>query len=192
MTEPAIRGPRRARDIFDAALTLLGELGYDGVTIEGVAARSGVNKTTLYRWWPSKDALLREAIVESRLLELRIPDTGNLRDDLTGLLTQILRLLTGRGSGRLASMIPMAIQAATHRPELAELAREFLTDRLSRELPVFDRAVRRGELRADVDPKLLMDLLTGALWVRVFLRGERPTRPFVDSVVDLALAGARP
>ncbi|MFD0467130.1 TetR/AcrR family transcriptional regulator [Nonomuraea thailandensis] len=78
--------PRKQQEIFDATLRLVAERGYDGLTVEGVAERSGVNKTTIYRWWPSKAALLGAALVESDVLGFDSPDTGSLRGDLVALV----------------------------------------------------------------------------------------------------------
>ncbi|PXY21717.1 TetR family transcriptional regulator [Prauserella coralliicola] len=182
-------GPRRAEDVYAATLALLTERGYDGLTIEGVAARSGVNKTTIYRWWPSRDALLGAALTDANLLELNVPDTGTLREDLCALVEQILRLLTDRATG---AVVTAVLGAATHRPELAAFARAFFADRLRRERVVFERAVERGELRADADPKLIMDLLAGALWLRVLGRGESPRKAAVRELVDTVLTGVTP
>jgi AcrR family transcriptional regulator len=89
-------GPRKAQEIFDATLDLLAEKGYEGLTIEGVAQQSGVNKTTVYRWWPSKGALLGAALIGARQLEFTPPDTGSLTGDLEALLHTIVTLLTAR------------------------------------------------------------------------------------------------
>ena len=182
-------GARRERDIHAATLELLAEAGYDGLTIEGVAARSGANKTTIYRWWPSKDALLGSAMVEADLLAVAVPDTGTLRGDLEALLRQIAELLTGPDT---SPVVTALLGAATHRPELGEVVSRFFADRLGRELPLFERAVRRGELRADVDPATVMDLLAGAIWVRALLRGQPLPQGFVRETVDLVLRGCAP
>src|SRR3954451_10610059 len=87
-------GPRKAQEIFDATLDMLAAHGYEGLTIEGVAERSGVNKTTIYRWWPSKAALLGAALVEADLLGFEPPDTGSLRGDFVAVVEGIRRLLT--------------------------------------------------------------------------------------------------
>ncbi|MGW0517792.1 TetR/AcrR family transcriptional regulator [Crossiella sp. NPDC003009] len=177
-------GPRQAEAIFTAVLELLAEHGYDGLTVEGVAARSGVHKTTIYRWWADKDALLGAALLNSALLELPVPDTGTLRGDLLALTRHVLRLLTTEPS---ASVVTAAL-AAAGRPVLARLAHEFFADRFDRELVLFERAVARGELPADTDAKLVVDLLAGAVWTRVLLRQERPPADYAAQAVDLVLA----
>ncbi|HEV7977720.1 TetR/AcrR family transcriptional regulator [Amycolatopsis sp.] len=167
-------GPRQAEAIFTATLQLL-EHGYDGLTMEGVAARSGVNKTTIYRWWPAEDALLGAALLDSSLLELAVPDTGSLRGDLLGLTEHVLRLLHTEPT---VAVIAGALAANVGRPHLAELAKTYFADRLAKELVVFERAERRGDLRAGVDPMLVLDLLAGAVWARVMIRQAARARRF--------------
>ncbi|WP_329154436.1 TetR/AcrR family transcriptional regulator [Streptomyces sp. NBC_01456] len=180
--------PRKAQEIFDATLDLLAEKGYEGLTIEGVAQRSGVNKTTIYRWWPSKGALLGAALIGARRLDLAPPDTGSLQRDLESLLHTITTLLTTPPASGIAVSV---LGAATHSAELAAHVKDFFADRMAREQPVFTRAVARGELAADSDPMLLVDLLAGAAWVRVVLRQLPLEKDFVTRTVRIVLEGAR-
>lgn len=180
------RGPRQAQEIYRATLELLGEGGYDALTVEAVAARSGVNKTTIYRWWPDKDALLGAALVQSSLLRFDVPDTGTLRGDLSGLVGRLVGLMTGEST---SGVVVAALAAVAGRPSLTWLAREFVADRLAGERAVFDRAVERGELSGSVDPALVLDLLAGAVWSRVMLRQAPVPDDFADEVVEVVLEG---
>lgn len=180
------RGPRQAQKIYRVTLDLLAECGYDDLTVEGVAARAGVNKTTIYRWWSDKDALLGAALVQSDLLRLTVPDTGSLRGDLRGLVRELVELMTGEATSR---VVVAALGAVAGRPRLEWLAREFVADRLSGERAVFDRAVARGELRAAVEPAVIVDLLAGAVWSRVMLRQALVSEEFAEQVVDVVLDG---
>ncbi|WP_262401557.1 TetR/AcrR family transcriptional regulator [Actinomadura sp. CNU-125] len=126
-------GPRRAQDVFTATLELLAARGFDGLTIEGVAERCGVNKTTIYRWWPSKAALVAAALAEGAELDLDVPDTGTLRGDLAALVGAVVALLTEPPAAGIALA---ALGAAARNPELAAHARAFFADRLARERPV--------------------------------------------------------
>ncbi|MFI6057106.1 TetR/AcrR family transcriptional regulator [Streptomyces sp. NPDC051286] len=179
------KGPRAAEAIFDTTLRHLAERGYARLTMEAVAQDSGVNKTTIYRWWPSKPALLRAAMLHARVLDFDIPDTGSLRGDLIALTEQIVGLLT---DGR-TEPVARAMTAGTGLPddELAALTRDFFADRFSREQPVFARAIARGELPEDADPMLLMDLIAGAVWMRVLLRREPVPPDFARDAVDAVL-----
>ncbi|MFC4115291.1 TetR/AcrR family transcriptional regulator [Nonomuraea zeae] len=176
--------PRKQQEIFDATLRLVAEKGYDGLTVEGVAERSGVNKTTIYRWWPSKAALLGAALVEADVLGFEPPDTGSLRGDLVELVEGIQRLLTEPPSSDIAVA---ALGAAVRHPELD--AHRFFADRFAREREIFDRAVRRGELKASADPMLIVDLLAGAVWMRTVFRGLRLTDDFAAEAVAALLDG---
>ena len=176
--------PRRVHEIFAATLDLLCEQGYAGLTIEGVAERSGVNKTTIYRWWPSKGALVGGALLGVRELELRPPDTGSLRGDLEELMHTVCTLLSTPPAAQIAIA---TLGAVTHSDDLAGYVHDFLADRLGRERVIFERAVRRGELDRSLDPMLLVDLLTGAAWVRVVFRGLAVDDAFVHDAVATVL-----
>ncbi len=176
--------PRKQQEIFDATLRLVAEKGYDGLTVEGVAERSGVNKTTIYRWWPSKAALLGAALVEADVLGFEPPDTGSLRGDLVALVEGMIRLLTEPPS---ADIAVAALAAAARHPELD--TRNFFADRFAKEREIFERAARRGELPASADPMLVLDLLAGAVWTRVVLRGLRAPDDFAVKTVSALLDG---
>ncbi|MCX4449755.1 TetR/AcrR family transcriptional regulator [Streptomyces sp. NBC_01789] len=183
------KGPRAAEAIFDATLRLLAERGYAGLTVEAVAQEAGVNKTTIYRWWPSKAPLLRAALLRARVLDIEIPDSGSLRGDLIALTEQATGLVTGVRT----RAIVRALASGTGLPddELAALGRDFFADRFSREQPVFTRAAARGELPPGADPKLLLDLIAGAVWVRALLRNEPVPPGFAAAVVDAVLPAGR-
>ncbi|GAA4518100.1 MULTISPECIES: TetR/AcrR family transcriptional regulator [Nonomuraea] len=176
--------PRKQQEIFDATLRLVAEKGYAGLTVEGVAERSGVNKTTIYRWWPSKAALLGAALVEADLLGFTAPDTGSLRGDLVALVEGVVRLLSEPPA---ADVAVAALGAAVEHPELD--ARRFFADRFAREREIFERAVRRGELKESVDPMLVVDLLAGAVWVRSVFRGVPLPDGFARDAVAAVLDG---
>jgi AcrR family transcriptional regulator len=179
-------GPRRSAEIFAATLRLLAERGYAGLTVEGVAERSGVNKTTIYRWYPSKAALLGAALLAAPVMRVAAPDTGTLHGDLTALVETLVALLTEAPS---AAVAVAALGAATQNPELAEHARAFFADRLAVERPIFERAARRGELPPGADPMLIMDALAGAVWVRVVLR-QLPLEPgYAAKLATILCAG---
>ncbi|MFB8282293.1 TetR/AcrR family transcriptional regulator [Nocardia colli] len=179
-------GPRRVQEIFAATLSLLSAQGYDGLTMESVAARSGVNKTTLYRWWPAKDALLAAALADSDLLSFDVPDTGTLRGDLLEIAAAIHRLLTDETTAPIATAV---LAAAPNRPQLAAIGRSFFAGRLERERPMFERAVERGELARSADPATIMDALAGAIWFRMLLRGEPTSPDDLPGIIDVILPG---
>lgn len=186
MEKTETRGPRRVDAIFAAALSLLIERGYDALTMEGVASRSGVNKTTLYRWWHSKDALLAAALLQHEALELSLPDTGSLRGDFRALAGRITELLTDPTTAPIARTL---LAAGTERPELATVSRAFFGDRLAREQSMLARASMRGETVPDIDLRTVMDLIAGAIWFRIFVRGETPTDGDLDEIIRAVSSG---
>lgn len=182
----ATGGPRRKAEIFAAALDLLGDLGYDSLTIEGVAQRSGVNKTTIYRWWTSKSELLRDALLHSHLLRFELADTGSLRGDLTSLAEQVMALLDNEHR---RAIIEAALVGAVRHRAMRELVVSFLDDRLGRHQPVFERAVARGDLPPDADPAPLVDAMAGALWLRILVRRGEVTESYTHDLIGLLMEG---
>jgi AcrR family transcriptional regulator len=178
-------GPRQAAAIFRATVDLLIERDYEGLTIEGVAARAKVNKTTIYRWWPSKDALLAAAMIDADALEKTVADTGSLRGDLIAVTDQVVRLLTVEPGARIAR----AALGGLNRPGLADLVQQFCAERIERETPIFERAAQRGELTGQVDPATIIDLLAGAVWYRLLVRQAPMPDGYTEAIVDTVLAG---
>jgi AcrR family transcriptional regulator len=183
------REPRRASEIADATLALLVERGYDDLTIEGVADRAGVNKTTIYRWWPSKAELVGAAVQRSRLLEFTPPDTGSLRGDLRAWASHVAGLLTNSPTAEIAQALLCGVRGR----ELAGPVAPYFAQRHADAGTVLSRAVARGELPAGrIDPVALLDWLNGALWMRGVIRGAPIGADFLDATVDTLLAGLLP
>jgi AcrR family transcriptional regulator len=182
--------PGRKRDercddaIVDATAVLLAEVGYDALTMDAVAQRAGVAKTTLYRRWPSKPQLVADALAIRA--ESRVPsrDTGDLRADLIAHL-QAVRDGFGTPTGRAV----LGVLAAAHRlPELAAVVRErFVAARRGAIGRLLDAAASRGEARADLQVDLVIDLLVGPLYYRLLVSGQPVSDHFVAGVVDAVL-----
>ncbi|MEU5275282.1 TetR/AcrR family transcriptional regulator [Streptomyces asoensis] len=183
--------PRRGRgrrpaaevrtDVLDAAGGLLLDAGMGSFTIEAVAERAGVSKTTLYKWWPSKGALALDGYFHAVESALAFPDTGDLRADLTTQLRAFVRILTRTPAGR---VIAELIGQAQTDPELSAA----LLERYSG--PRRDLAVRRmraaqaeGRLHPDVDPEVVVDQLWGACYHRLLLPNLPVDEDFADSLV---------
>ncbi|WP_446223791.1 TetR/AcrR family transcriptional regulator [Nocardia sp. IBHARD005] len=176
--------PRRAQAIYAATLDQLAEHGYEGMTIEGIAVAAGVNKTTIYRWWPGKDALLGAAVREGRATEFPDTDTGTLRGDLIAALAGIARILETEIGRQLVAGTVMR-----GNPEITAVAREFLADRLRREQVILDRAHDRGELREHIAAHQFFYPAIGALWVKVLALGEPATTEYLHRLVEDLLTG---
>ncbi|MFF5175646.1 TetR/AcrR family transcriptional regulator [Micromonospora sp. NPDC000089] len=182
------RGPRGAAAIHAAVLGLLADEGYARLTVEGVARRSGINKTTLYRWWPSKPALVAATFRHAVARDLPVPDTGSLRGDLVALVRSKASFL-GEGPGRLAADV-LAHTGAD--PELAGLADEVLGQHCAHVAEVTARARARGELTGPVDDHLLADLLLGPVWLRAVVTRRPLSEADADALVDTLLGGLAP
>jgi AcrR family transcriptional regulator len=150
-----------------AVLDLLVEEGFARMSIEGVAARAGVGKATIYRRWPSKEELVVDAVVGHSREHVVSPDTGSLRGDLLELLHAMVDKF--RRDGRLLLAFTAEQQ---HHPQLAEaFRRTFLDERRAATREIFERAVARGELPPDADLELLMDAGPSILWHRLTITG---------------------
>lgn len=180
------RRPRKASGIYTAALALLADHGYDAVTVEAIAETAGVHKTTIYRTWEGKDAVIADALLHGAELSVEIPDTGTVREDLIALAHEITRLLTAAPTHRIITTV---VAALPDRPATAEAARTFFANRLAHEQAIFDRARRRGEVADNADPALVMNLIGGGLWFQLVARGRDADSSYIEALVDAALAG---
>ncbi len=191
---PAPRGRPRSershRAILDAANELLAERGFVDLTIDEVAQRAGVGKTTIYRRWPSKGTLVFEAFATEFLDRQPLPDTGSLRGDLLAALRAFIRVAKGTVTGRTLVGLIAEVQRD---PELAEIWREGFVGRVRTQHRVMvDRAVERGEASPDTDPEVALDLLFGAAYHRLLQSHLVLSDRFAQTVVDTIVAGVQP
>ncbi|RDG39336.1 TetR/AcrR family transcriptional regulator [Streptomyces corynorhini] len=202
------RSERSRRAIHEAALALIGEVGYAKTTIEGIAARAGVGKQTIYRWWPSKAAVLLEAFLdltgeaagagevggegESESEAYAIPDTGDLEADLKLVLRATVDQMNDPRFD-----VPSRALAAEGIVNL-ELGTEFVRKLLEPQLQLYVRrltaaqATEAGGVRRGVDPRIALELLVGPVTHRWMLRTAPLTHEYTDAVVEYALYGLAP
>ena len=189
------RAPGRPRSekirltILRTALALLGENGFSDLTIASVAADAGVGKATVYRWWPNKAALIADAFASSATPELHFPDTGSIRTDMSQQMRQLIKIFRSP-RGRIVSA--MLGGGQSDRDLSAAFRERFLKPRRQEAYATLRRAIRRGELRRDVDLDLLLDSLYGPIYMRFLIRHDSLTSDFVDRVCELVLGGASP
>ena len=155
--------------------------------MEGVAARAGVAKTTIYRWWPSKLALIREAIVELAQRD-PVPDTGSVREDTVSILRGRIEQLS---DPRLARIAGELIVEALRNPRLDQTRPSLVTARRAALQHVLERAVARGELPEQLDYELTMDLLVGPVILRALATDGRLEPELAERIVDRVLDGVR-
>jgi AcrR family transcriptional regulator len=168
------RKPGRPRDagaddaIMDAVVEILTEVGFRGLTIDGVAHRAGVGKATIYRRWEGKEQLVLDALAAGRI-DLPQPDTGSLRDDLLAYYLPLAEAEAQQGAIRL--MPALAAEAALDQG-IAEQLHAFVSDRRAPVEGILRQAQERGEVKDDVDIELVVDLLTGAIMYRLYFSGS--------------------
>jgi AcrR family transcriptional regulator len=183
------RAPQRRNEdarlaVLGAADELLIERGFGGVTVEGIAARAGVAKQTIYRWWPSKVDILLDTLVEQADRRLKIPEDGPVVDSLRAYLRALARFLTKEDAGKVLLAL---IGEAQHDPETAILFHErYLDPRRARERALLKRGIAAGELPAGLNLDATLDALIGPVVYRA-LTGATVSRGFVDGVVDRVL-----
>jgi AcrR family transcriptional regulator len=189
--EAEARRPGRPRSIevdtsiLEAAIELFTELGYDGLGVEAVAARAGVSKATIYRRYPGKvELVIAAAEALGRSAKGPTPDTGSVREDLRALGSGYRRLLEDSEAGR---SIPALIVARHRDPELAEAHRAFVAARRAEAAGIVRRGVERGEIRADADVELVVDLVAGPLFHRILINGDALDAGYVDRLVEAVL-----
>ncbi|TXS04992.1 TetR/AcrR family transcriptional regulator [Streptomyces sp. col6] len=164
------RNEAARRAILDAALRLLGEGDGDPVTVETIARAAGVGKQTLYRWWPSKGAVLLEALAERAEQTVSAPDRGDLRSDLQVVVAATFAEAQQPPVG--PALRTLAREAARD-PQLAALMREFTERRRAALREVLERGRERGQLEPGRDLDLMVDQIYGVFWYR-FLLGHAP------------------
>ena len=170
--------------ILDSAIGLFIELGYDGLTVEGVAARAGVGKSTIYRRYPSKPDLIMAAAERMCAQKGPVADTGTLRGDLLATAQSYRRLLTSTDAGR---AIPATVAAAARNVELSRAHREFIARRRATSASIVHRAIDRGEVPADVDVDLVVDLVSAPLFYRVLVSGDPVDDAYIERLVSTVL-----
>ena len=185
------RDPQTDQAIHRAALKLLTERGYAGMSVEGVAAEAGVGKTTIYRRYASKEELVAAALGALRDNLGPLPDTGDTRSDLVEMILQ-MRLAIRRGPG--FGMMGALLVEESRSPELLELLRErVLRPRRDEAMTVLQRGVDRGEVRPDVDLEVAVQAMVGAVFMR-HIFGAPESRRRIEQTVDTVWNGlaARP
>jgi AcrR family transcriptional regulator len=167
---------------------LLASRDYREISVETLAERAGVSRTTIYRRWPSKAAVVAAAVSSLYLDRVEVPDTGALSEDLVALLSETYRVMAN-GDGRVLEQL---VRQSGQNPELVEVVSSILYARRRLYATMLNRAIARGELPPEMDQELLLDLLLGPLWFRLLVSGAPITPGEARSVVELVLDGALP
>jgi AcrR family transcriptional regulator len=178
------RSDKSHKAILQAALDLLENEGYRTLTIEAIAARAGVGKQTIYRWWPSKAAVVLEAFTQNTAFQIPQPETGSLRTDLEQFLGASLHTLTEKTAPILRSLMSEALVDAEFGAQFRHI---FIQSRRNALGELLTKAMQRGELASDTDINLLLDLVYGAIWYRILIQHAALDEAFVRQLIELIL-----
>lgn len=185
---PGGRTARGGAAVLTATLELLAEGGYAAMTVEEVAERAGVHKTTVYRRWGSREGLVAAALAAQGSANVPVPDTGTLRDDLIAVATSVARNL----ESPLGRALAQTIVGQADDPQIQQVADEFRQGRFADTAEVVARAINRGELPQGSDARQLVELSVAPVWFRSVVTRRPVDAAWIRTVVDAALAVAGP
>ncbi|MGW6054246.1 TetR/AcrR family transcriptional regulator [Streptomyces sp. NPDC055189] len=178
------RNEEARRAVLEAALRLIADADGAPVGVDAIAREAGVGKQTLYRWWPSKGAVLLDALTDRAQRAVSVPDSGSLREDLRAVVASTFEAAQAPPVG---PALRTVVQEAARDPRLADLMREFTQARRTALREVLARGQERGDLSADSDLDLMVDQVYGVFWYRFLLGhaplGEREAISLADSLV---------
>jgi AcrR family transcriptional regulator len=179
------RGEHVRRTVLAAAFEEVVANGFDGATVAGVAKRSGVHETTVYRRWVTRENLLVAALLERSADAIPAPDTGSTREDL---LAMVRGVIAYAGSAEGTAVLRAALLPVDD--DYAGAREAFWARRLDALSPVVTRGIERGDVRADIDARLLLEMLVAPIHGRLLLTGEPVDDDFAQQLVDQTLTGA--
>jgi AcrR family transcriptional regulator len=187
-TRPGGRTARTAAAVLAAAIEELSARSYADISVESIAARAGVHKTTVYRRWGSKAAIIKQALTGAAGAQIQVPDTGSVDRDLLLLARAVQAVLAGPQSGPVTTAL---IVGALSSAELAEVMRHYWEVRLEAISVIVDRAVSRGELPAGTDPAALMRTLAAPLFYQLLVAQAPVTGQDTELSTAATLAAAK-
>ena len=187
-TRPGGRTARTGAAVLAAAIEELSARDYADISVESIAARAGVHKTTVYRRWGSKVEIIKQALIGAAGTHIQVPDTGSVDGDLL-LLARAVQVVLSPPQG--AAITTALIVGGLASTELAEVMRQFWEVRLEAISAIVDRAVSRGELSAGTDPVALMRTLAAPLYYQLLVARVPVTEADADLAAAATLAAAK-
>jgi AcrR family transcriptional regulator len=170
--------------ILDATHALLEEIGFDKLSLEGVAARAGVGKATIYRWWPNKGVLAMEAFLRAVAPTISFPTTGSARDDITTQIHKVVKAYRGK-PGRIArEMIGLG---QFDQGTMRLFVEGYLEPRRLAAKAALQRGIAQREFRCTIDLDIVVDALYGPIFHRLVCAHAEINAPFVEAHVALVL-----
>lgn len=182
------RSDKARRAILEATLALLDEKGFVGLSVEGVAARAGVGKATIYRWWKSKAALAMEAFVEGVSDEVAFSHTESACEDLRAKINKVAALYHGQAGRILCEVIALG---QSEPDVLTSLETEYLDRRREQIRNVLDRAIAQKEIRPDIDKDVVIEALYAPIFGKMLMKLRRFNREYINAHFDLIMRAIR-
>jgi AcrR family transcriptional regulator len=189
------RSPGRPRSeearkaILESTLELLKQSGFADLSIESIASHAGVGKATVYRWWPNKGGLVMDAFVSVAEQELSFPPSGPVEKAIR----EQMKKWSSIFGGPLGRVIAAVIGAGQSEPEMLEAFQNYYVEPRRREArELLKQAIKNGEIRSDLDPNLILDILYGPLYLRLLIQSGPLTLAFIDQIFDIVWPGLRP
>jgi len=180
------RSEESRQAILRSTLKLLKQAGFPQLSIEAIAADADVSKATVYRWWPTKAALVADAFSASADKELRFPDTGSVHKDMSLQMQQVIRVFRSQRGKVVAALLG----GGQSDPELIAAFRErFLWPRRRQAYQTLQRGIDRGELPHGIDMDLTLDSLYGPIYMRFLIRHDELNERFAEALCGLVLHG---
>jgi AcrR family transcriptional regulator len=185
---PGGRTARTREAVLRAIIDELNDHGYAGATVERVAERADVAKTTIYRRWGNLDGLLADFMAEHAAREIPAPDEGDLDADLHALARDVVASLRDPA---LKAAFGAVVTEAAGDPAARKVLSRFLTGRAATMTVIIDRAVARGELPPHTDAAGVIGIVTAIIYYRLYVLGDGATQAVADSAAATAVAAAR-
>jgi AcrR family transcriptional regulator len=179
---PGGRSARIRAAVLQATAEVLAKRGYGRLSVDEVADRAGVHKTTIYRRWATKPDLVLDALLSRSDTVIELPDTGDLESDLLVFLRSVAANLASPLGG---GLVVATVRTSAEAPEPASLRHRFWDERFERARARLERAKENGELPPDIDTALVVETLVSPIFFRTFVRGETVDDEFLRSLVRL-------
>src|SRR5260221_13866258 len=183
------RSEESRQSILRSTLKLLKQQGgFSELSIEAIAADANVGKTTVYRWWPTKAALVADAFYASADEELRFPNTGSVQSDMSLQMRRLIRIFRSKRG----KVVAAVLAGGQSDPEMIEAFRDrFLWPRRKQAYKTLQCGIDRGDLPADSDLDLVLDSLYGPIYMRFLIRHDKLEENFADDICALVRSEER-
>ncbi|OJV63373.1 MAG: TetR family transcriptional regulator [Clostridiales bacterium 38-18] len=172
--------------ILKAAYDLLFEIGFNKISIEGIAKKAGVSKVTIYKWWNTKGALILDAFFTFSELQLPVPNTGSVKEDL---YQQVLNLSEFIKSEKGAILLEFIGEGQSNIEFGKEYRDRYFTPRRLISNKIIERGIERGELKRTVDSSILIDLIFAPIFYRLLITKEKVDEDYITKIIDIAFRG---